>query len=36
MGFFDESKLVQNAVIIAIIAISSAIVLIYYSKKIKN
>ncbi len=36
MGFFDESTLVQNAVIIAIIAISSAIVLIYYSKKIKN
>jgi len=36
MGFFDESKLVQNAVIIAIIAVSSAIVLIYYSKKIKN
>jgi hypothetical protein len=36
MGFFDESTLVQNTVIIAIIAVSSAIVLIYYSKKIKN
>ncbi len=36
MGFFDESNFVQNTVIIAIIGVSTAIALTYYSKKIKN
>ncbi len=36
MGFFDESNFVQNTVIIAIIGVSAAIGLTYYSKKIKN
>ena len=36
MGFFDESNFVQNTVIIAIIGVSAAIALTYYSKKIKN
>ena len=35
MGFFDESNLVQNTVIIAIIGVGFAIGLTYYSKKIK-
>ena len=35
MGFFDESNLVQNTVIIGIIGVGSAIGLTYYSKKIK-
>ena len=35
MGFFDESNLVQNTIIIAIIGVGFAIGLTYYSKKIK-